>query len=94
MLANTFGWLVGTGPGSGFGLLILLCGIGGALVGVAGYFTSSIRDVDRLLPDFQRLPPIGMIRRVQALRKRKSARKIRKVTRRALRGRTPLPPGE
>ena len=28
-LANLFGWLVGTGPGSGFGLLIFLCGIGG-----------------------------------------------------------------
>lgn len=93
-LVNTFGWLVGTGPGSGFGLLILLCGIGGTLVGIAGYFTSSIRDVDQLLPDFQRLPPIGMVRRVQPLRTRKSARKIRRVNRRALRGRTSLPPGE
>jgi hypothetical protein len=64
-LVNTFGWLVGTGPGSGFGLLILLCGVGGTLVGVAGYLTSSIRNVDQLLPDFQRVPPpIGMIRRV------------------------------
>ncbi len=93
-LADTFGWLVGTGPGSGFGLLILLCGIGGTLVGIAGYLTSSIRDVDQLLPDFQRLPPIGMIRRVQSLRTRKNARKIRKINRRVVRGRTPLPPGE
>jgi hypothetical protein len=94
VLMNTFGWLVGTGPGSGFGLLILLCGIGGTLVGVTGYFSPSIRDVDQLLPDFQRQPPIGMIRRVQPLRTRKNARKVRKVNRRVLRGRTPLPPGE
>jgi hypothetical protein len=62
-LADMFGWLVGTGPGSGFGLLLFLCGIGGTLVGVTGYLTVSIRDVDQLLPDFQRLPPIGLIRR-------------------------------
>lgn len=93
-LVNTFGWLVGTGPGSGFGLLILLCGIGGTLVGIAGYVTSSIRDVDQLLPDFQRPPPVGMIRRGQPLGTRKNARKIRKVNRRAVRGRTPLPPEE
>lgn len=93
-LVNTFGWLVGTGPGSGFGLLILLCGVGGTLVGIAGHLTSSIRNVDQLLPDFQRPPPIGMIRRIQSLKTRKSARKIRRVNRRVLRGRTPLPPAE
>jgi hypothetical protein len=93
-LVNMFGWLVGTGPGSGFGLLILLCGVGGALVGLAGYLISSVRNVDRLLPDFRRLPPMGMIRRAQSLRTRKSARKIRKINRRMVRERTPLPPGE
>jgi len=93
-LVNMFGWLVGTGPGSGFGLLILLCGVGGALVGIAGYLISSVRNVDRLLPDFRRLPPMGMIRRAQSLRTRKGARKIRKINRRMVRGRTPLPPGE
>jgi MFS family permease len=93
-LVNTFGWLVGTGPGSGFGLLILLCGIGGALVGVAGYLTSSIRNVDQLLPDFQRLPPIGLIRRVKASQTRMRSRKARKANRRVVRGRTLIPPGE
>ncbi|HET9911040.1 MAG TPA: MFS transporter [Anaerolineales bacterium] len=93
-LVNTFGWLVGTGPGSGFGLLILLCGVGGTFIGIAGYFTSSIRDVDQLLPDFQRVPPIGMIKRFQPLRVRKNTRKTKKINRRFLRGRTPLPPGE
>jgi len=57
-LANLFGWLVGTGPGSGFGLLILLCGIAGALVGITGYLAPSIRNVDQLLPDFRRGPPV------------------------------------
>jgi hypothetical protein len=93
-LVNTFGWLVGTGPGSGFGLLILLCGIGGALVGITGYFIPSIRNVDQLLPDFRRLPPVGMIRRPQSLRTRRNARRVRKINRRMIRRRVPLPPGE
>jgi DHA3 family macrolide efflux protein-like MFS transporter len=91
VLATTFGWLVGTGPGSGFGLLILLCGIGGTLVGIAGYLISSIRDVDELLPEFRRLPPIGMVRRNPSLRMRKSPRKTKRFSRRMVRGRTPLP---
>lgn len=93
-LVNTFGWLVGTGPGSGFGLLILLCGVGGTLVGLAGYLTPSIRNLDHLLPDFRRLPPVGMVRRLSALRARQGARRVRKVNRRVLRGRTPLPPAK
>jgi len=93
-LVNTFGWLVGTGPGSGFGLLILLCGAGATLVGLAGYLTPSIRNVDQLLPDFRRLPPIGMVRRIHFLRTRKSARKPRKLTHQRVRERTPFRPGE
>ncbi|HLO16951.1 MAG TPA: MFS transporter [Anaerolineales bacterium] len=89
-LVNTFGWLVGTGPGSGFGLLILLCAIGGSLVGLAAYLTRSIWNVDELLPDFQRLPPIGLIKRVPFLRTRKSTRKTRKVIHRVVRQRTSL----
>lgn len=91
-LATTFGWLVGTGPGSGFGLLILLCGIGGTLIGVAGYLTPSIRNVDILFPDFRRFPPVGLVRRTPYLRIRKGERKTkpRKLVR--LRERNPLPP--
>ena len=62
-LVDTFGWLVGSGPGAGFGLLILICGIGGTLVGLSGYLVSDIRNVDVLLPDFQAAPPVGLIRR-------------------------------
>jgi hypothetical protein len=60
-----FGWLVGTGPGSGFGLMILLCGIGGALVGLSGYLFPAIRNVDKDLPDFVPPPPVGLVRRIK-----------------------------
>ena len=93
-LADMFGWLVGTGPGSGFGLLILLCGIGGALIGLAGYLIPSIRNIDVLLPDFRNLLPIGMIRRTPALRTRKYTRKAKKMIHKNIRVRTSLPPGE
>jgi hypothetical protein len=93
VLVNAFGWLVGTGPGSGFGLLILLCGVGGTLIGLAGYLAPSIRNVDQLIPDFHRLPSVGMVRRMPHLRIRKRERKTkpRKLIR--LRERNPLPPG-
>jgi MFS family permease len=93
-LAKTFGWLVGTGPGSGFGLLILLCGVGGTLVGLAGYLVPSIRNIDQLLPDFRRTPPVGMIKRFPPVRTRKNTRKTRKVIHRVVRARTSFPPRE
>jgi hypothetical protein len=52
-LAGTFGWLVGVGPGAGFGLLIFLCGIGGMLVGLSGYVVKDIRSLDAQIPDYQ-----------------------------------------
>jgi hypothetical protein len=58
-----FGWIVGTGPGAGFGLLILICGIAGTLVGISGYLVSDIRNVDVLLPDYRAIPPVGLVRR-------------------------------
>ncbi|HUE98982.1 MAG TPA: MFS transporter [Anaerolineales bacterium] len=93
-LANMFGWLVGTGPGSGFGLLILLCGIGGTLVGLAGYLIPSIRNIDKLLPDFRRLSPVAMSKRNHGLRIRKQTRKTRKIIHRVVRVRGSLPPNE
>lgn len=90
-LATTFGWLVGTGPGSGFGLLILLCGVGGTLIGLAGYLTPSIRNVDQIIPDFHRLPPIGMVRRAPHVRVRKGERKTKPKKLFRLRERNSLP---
>lgn len=49
--AQAFGWLVGTGPGAGMGLLFVIMGTLGALVGVAGYFVRVIRNAEDLLPD-------------------------------------------
>ena len=94
MLADRFGWLVGTGPGSGFGLLIFLCGIGGTLIGLAGYLIPSIRNIDELIPDFQRMPPIGIVRRTLALRTRKHTRKAKRTIHRAVRVRRSQPPPE
>ena len=45
-LANTFSWLVGSGPGAGMGLLVVFCGIGMSLVGLAGYFIPAIRNAE------------------------------------------------
>lgn len=63
-LVGTFGWLVGTGPGAGFGLLILLCGVGGTLIGLSGYLVKEIRDLDKQMPDYKRIPPIGLVPRL------------------------------
>jgi MFS transporter, DHA3 family, macrolide efflux protein len=56
-LASIFGGLVGTGPGSGMGLLLVFCGLGAALVGLAGYFIPVIRNAEDLLPDHDTLKP-------------------------------------
>ena len=94
VLVNTFGWLVGTGPGSGFGLLILLCGVGGALIGIAAYLMPSVRNVDQLMPDFRPFPAVGIIKRVHALRTRKNARKVKRGNHKVVRERTPLRPSK
>jgi MFS family permease len=74
-LVSAFGWLVGTGPGAGYGLMIFLCGIGGTLVGAVGYLSSAIRNVDQTLPDYEIPPPVGLVRRTQPLLiKEKSSR--------------------
>lgn len=50
-LASNFGWLAGTGPGAGMGLLMIFCGIAASLVGLAGYFIPAIRNAEDILPD-------------------------------------------
>ena len=57
-LAQIFGPMFGTGPGTGMSLLIVLCGVGGLLVGLGGYFVPAIRNAETALPDHdeQRLP--------------------------------------
>jgi MFS family permease len=64
-LASTFGWLVGVGPGAGFGLLIFLCGIGGILVGLAGYLVRDIRKLDNRTPNNQLPDPVTLLEQPQ-----------------------------
>jgi MFS family permease len=61
-LASTFGWLVGTGPGAGIGLMFAGTAIFGALMSFSGYLFRSVRRVEEELPDHDRLvvePEIG-----------------------------------
>jgi len=50
-LAQIFGGLAGTGPGSGMGLYIALSGAVGVFVLLWGYSRRSIRNLDELVPD-------------------------------------------
>lgn len=54
-LPATFAWLVGTGPGSGMGFLMVICGLIAALVGLTGYFIPYIYNAEGLLPDHDAL---------------------------------------
>ena len=50
-LADTFGWLVGTGPGAGMSLMIVLSGLMATLVGFGAYAIPVVRNAEDLLPD-------------------------------------------
>ena len=50
-LTGRLGWLLGTGPGSGMALIILMTALMGVGVGLVGYLVPRIRDVETLLPD-------------------------------------------
>jgi MFS transporter, DHA3 family, macrolide efflux protein len=66
-LADTFGWLVGVGPGAGFGLLIFLCGIGGILVGLSGYLVKDVRSLDAQIPDYQLPDPEILLQQTESV---------------------------
>lgn len=50
-LAGAFGWLVGTGPGSGMSLIVLGSGLLVVLVGLLPYGIYVVRNVETMLPD-------------------------------------------
>jgi len=54
-LSNTFGWMVGTGPGAGMGIIIFFCGLASVLVGITGYFIEPIRNAETILSDHDQL---------------------------------------
>ncbi len=56
-MAATFGPLVGTGPGAGMGLVMMLCGLLCLLVPVIAYFIPAIRNAETILPDHEQPAP-------------------------------------
>jgi hypothetical protein len=54
-LAKTFGWLVGTTPGSGMSLQYLFSGLAYLMVIGVAWFIPTIRNVEELLPDHDQL---------------------------------------
>ncbi len=50
-LYGAFGWLVGTGPGAGIGLLFVFLGLIGAVISVSALAIKTIRNVERDIPD-------------------------------------------
>jgi uncharacterized membrane protein len=57
-LAKTFGWMVGTGPGSGMALMMIVFGVFTILTLMIGYATPKIRDLEDVLPDHDQLEKI------------------------------------
>jgi hypothetical protein len=54
-LADTFGWLVGTGPGAGIGLIFVFLGLIGVAIALSGYTVKAVRDVEKTIPDYDAL---------------------------------------
>jgi hypothetical protein len=50
-LAGTIGRVIGTGPGRGIGLMVILSGVGIALVALAGWLHPRVRNLESELPD-------------------------------------------
>jgi DHA3 family macrolide efflux protein-like MFS transporter len=55
-LAGIFGGLLGVGPGTGISLLFLVAGVTGAVMALIAYAIKPIRDVERIIPDFDDEP--------------------------------------
>ncbi|MFN2144717.1 MAG: MFS transporter [Anaerolineales bacterium] len=54
-LSNTFGWLVGTGPGSGMSLQYIFSGLAWIAIIAVAWFIPAIRKVEEVLPDHDQL---------------------------------------
>ncbi len=52
-LSGTLGWLVGTGPGAGMALIVIVAGVLASMVGAVGYAFPVVRQAEQLLPDHQ-----------------------------------------
>ncbi len=54
---GSLGWLVGTGPGAGMGLMFVLTGLAGIGVGLLGYLIPAVRNVEDIMPDHEAAAP-------------------------------------
>ena len=59
--SQTFSGLVGTGPGAGMGFLTVVCCLACVLVGITGYFSPSIRNLEVSLPDHDQLQKVETV---------------------------------
>jgi MFS family permease len=59
VMSTAFGWLVGTGPGAGMALMLVLAGALGIAVGAGGYLFPIIRNVETILPDHDQITAIS-----------------------------------
>lgn len=55
-LVPTFSGLVGSGPGAGLALLLILSGLGAAGIAALSYLVPAVRDAESLLPDHDAAP--------------------------------------
>lgn len=60
-LVNTFGWLVGRGPGAGTALIFVFGGVAAAGIGLAGYLVPAIRNAEDILPDHDQLERVAPV---------------------------------
>ena len=60
-LSTVFGPVFGTSSGSGMALLIVLCGLGMAMVGATGYYFNSVRNAENILPDHDQLEKLDVV---------------------------------
>jgi MFS transporter, DHA3 family, macrolide efflux protein len=60
-LSALLGGIFGNGPGSGMGVLIVICGLGAALVAVISSLIPVIRNVETILPDHDVLSKVGQV---------------------------------
>jgi hypothetical protein len=44
-------WMFGSGPGAGMAMIIFFVGIGGVIIGFAGYLFPNVRYVEERMPD-------------------------------------------
>ncbi len=55
-LGAQFGWISGTGPGTGMSLILLICGVLTVLVIVFALTNPNIRNVETIIPDHDEVP--------------------------------------